>query len=85
MVEFGSPRSAIDHLDALQVLRESDWLFSGLRNRLNYRIFPLISRKYAEEPGHVGKYWDGLGMVIYDLWKDQGVLLIFYLYTYLYR
>ena len=43
--------------------------------------FFLLSRECTEEKGHVEKYRDRCG----DLRKDQDALLMFYLYTCLYR
>lgn len=42
--------------------------------------FHLLSRECTEEHGHVGKYRDRYR----DLWKDQDVILMFYLYACLF-
>ena len=80
MVDFGSCGSVADHSGALQMIRERDRLLSSLRDRLYQHVFPLLSREFTEEYGHVGKYKDRCG-----LWKDQDVSFVFSLYIYLYR
>jgi len=47
----------------------------------NDMSFLCLSRECAEEQGYRGKLRDWCG----DLWKDQDVLFLFYLYACLYR
>ena len=63
-------------------LKDGDKFFHSLCRSLDRHVFPLLSRECTEEQGNGGNKEIG---VVGDRWKDHGGLLMFYLYTCLYR